>query len=63
MSFVHQQLYGTEHVDGIDVGAYARTLVTALQGSLDPTARVEFSHAAVEVAIDVAVPCRPAPSC
>jgi len=54
---VHQQLYGTENVDGVDVGAYARTLVTALQGSLDPTARIEFSLAVVEVAIDVAVPC------
>jgi PAS domain S-box-containing protein len=49
MSYVHQQLYGTEDVVGVDVGAYARTLVTALQGSLDPRARVDFTLGTVAV--------------
>jgi PAS domain S-box-containing protein len=57
MSYVHQQLYGTEGVDAVDVGAYARTLATALSGSLDPRARLHFSLASIEVAVDVAVPC------
>jgi PAS domain S-box-containing protein len=57
MAYVHQQLYGTENVDGVDFGAYARTLATALQGSLDPRARLAFAVEPVEVAIDVAVPC------
>ncbi len=57
MSFVHQQLYGTEDLDRIDFGAYARTLCTSLLGSLDPRARVTFEVEPVEVSIDVAVPC------
>ena len=57
MSYVHQQLYGTEGVDAVDVGAYARTLATALSGSLDPRARVHFALEPIEVAVDVAVPC------
>jgi two-component sensor histidine kinase len=54
---VHQQLYGTEDLDRIDFGSYARTLCTSLLGSLDPRARIDFDVEPVEVAIDVAVPC------
>jgi PAS domain S-box-containing protein len=57
MAYVHQQLYGTEDVDSVDLGDYARTLCTALQGSLDPRARLRFALQKVDVAIDDAVPC------
>ena len=57
MSYVHQQLYGTEGVDAVDVGAYARTLANALQASLDPRAQLHFALQPIQVAVDVAVPC------
>jgi PAS domain S-box-containing protein len=57
MSYVHQQLYGTDHLDAVDLGDYARTLCVALQGSLDPRATLSFDLHRVEIAIDDAVPC------
>ena len=57
MSYVHQQLYGTDGLDIVDLGAYTKTLATSLQGSLDVTARLTFSLAKVEVSIDRAMPC------
>jgi PAS domain S-box-containing protein len=57
MSYVHQQLYGTEGVDAVDVGAYARTLANALQASLDSRAVLHFAVQRVDVSVDVAVPC------
>ena len=57
MSYVHQQLYGTENLDIVELGAYTRTLAMSLQGALDVTARLTFSLAKVEVSIDRAMPC------
>lgn len=57
MSYVHQQLYGTDGLDIVDLGAYTHTLAMSLQGSLDVTARLTFSLAKVEVSIDRAMPC------
>jgi PAS domain S-box-containing protein len=57
MSFVHQQLYGSDHFDSIDFGAYARSLAAALLGSLDPRASIAYEVEPIEVPIDQAVPC------
>lgn len=56
MSFVHQQLYSTEHLDFVNLADYTRTLSISLQRSLDPRARISFAMSPVEVSIDVAVP-------
>ena len=57
MSFVHQQLYGSDHFDSIDFGAYAHALASALLGSLDPRATITYEVEPIEVPIDQAVPC------
>jgi PAS domain S-box-containing protein len=57
MSYVHQQLYGTDHLDRVDLGEYARTLANALVGSLDPSTSLTLDVAPVTVSVDVAVPC------
>ncbi len=57
MSLVHQQLYGTENLHGVDLGEYALTLGRHLKSSLAPDAVMSFATERVEVAIDVAVPC------
>jgi PAS domain S-box-containing protein len=57
MSLVHQQLYGSENLYGVDLGDYALTLGRHLKSSLAPDATLSFATERVEVAIDVAVPC------
>ncbi len=57
MSFVHQQLYGSDRFDSIDFGAYAQALSTSLIGSLDPRATIAFDVEPIEVQLDLAVPC------
>ena len=57
MSFVHEQLYGTEKMSCIDLGDYARTLGTYLRGSVASDARISFAVDRVDLAIDTAVPC------
>jgi PAS domain S-box-containing protein len=57
MSLVHQQLYGSDNVYGVDLGDYALTLGRNLKGSLAPDATITFAFERVEVAIDVAIPC------
>jgi len=57
MSLVHQQLYGSDDLYGVDLGEYALTLGRHLKGSLAPDATLSFTTERVEVAIDVAVPC------
>lgn len=56
MSFVHQQLYSTEHLDFVNIADYTRTLSISLQRSLDPHARISFALSPVDVSIDIAVP-------
>jgi two-component sensor histidine kinase/GAF domain-containing protein len=57
MSAVHQQLYGTEHLDSIDFGSYAQTLCKSLLSYLDPRATIAFEVEPITVSIDLAVPC------
>jgi PAS domain S-box-containing protein len=57
MSFVHQQLYGSDHFDSIDFGAYAEALSGALRSSLDPRTTIEHAVEPIEVPLDLAVPC------
>jgi two-component sensor histidine kinase len=57
MAFVHRQLYGTDHLARVDLGAYAQALGQSLVSSLDPAATVAFAVEPVEVAVDTAVPC------
>jgi PAS domain S-box-containing protein len=57
MSLVHQQLYGSHDLHGVDLGDYALTLGRHLKSSLAPDATLSFATERVEVAIDVAVPC------
>ncbi len=57
MSFVHQQLYGANDFDRVDLAEYARTLCVSLQQSLDPAAGLSFALERVEVGIDQAIPC------
>jgi PAS domain S-box-containing protein len=56
MSYVHQQLYGTDHLDGVDLGDYARTLSGAMRASIGPDAALNLQVEPVQVSIDVAVP-------
>jgi PAS domain S-box-containing protein len=57
MSFVHQQLYGSDHFDSIDFGAYAQALSAALLSSLDPRTTIAHDVEPIEVPLDLAVPC------
>jgi two-component sensor histidine kinase len=56
MSYVHQQLHNTDDPDSVELSAYARTLCTSLQSSLDPSAELAFALERVEVSIDQAIP-------
>lgn len=56
MALIHQQLYGVESLERIDLGDYARTLAESLRGALAPHARLRVDVAMVEVAVDTAVP-------
>jgi PAS domain S-box-containing protein len=57
MSLVHQQLYGTEHLERIDFGDYACALGRFLHGSLEPAANFLYETERVEITVDTAVPC------
>jgi two-component sensor histidine kinase len=57
LAYVHQLLYGTEHLSRVDVADYARALGGFLVGALEPSARLELDVHRVEVPIDTAVPC------
>jgi two-component sensor histidine kinase len=56
MAKVHQQLYGTEHFERVDLGGYARSLAESLQSSLAPDSLLVCDTEPVEATIDVAVP-------
>jgi len=56
MALIHQQLYGVESLERIDMGDYAERLATSLRGALAPAARLKVRAAAVEVTVDQAVP-------
>jgi PAS domain S-box-containing protein len=56
MALIHQQFYGTESLDRIDLGGHARNLAVSLVGMLCPSARVQVEADPVTVSIDLAVP-------
>jgi PAS domain S-box-containing protein len=57
MALVHQQLYGSNDLQGVDFGEYALTLGQFLKSSLASDASLSFSTDRVEIAIDRALPC------
>ena len=56
MALIHQHLYGSASLERVDLGAYARNLAEILRLTLAPRARLRVEAAAVEVAVDRAVP-------
>ena len=56
MALIHQQLYGAESLERIDMGDYARELAGALRGALAPDARLDVVAEVVEVHVEKAVP-------
>ncbi len=56
MALIHEQLYGSDTLERIELGTYARQLVGALRGTLAPRARVKVRATPVEVSVDTAVP-------
>jgi len=56
MAIVHEQLYGSESVQRIDLGQYARSLGEILRGTYAPEARLVVKAAPVNVTIELATP-------
>ena len=56
MALIHEQLYGAESLERIELGAYARQLAESLRHALAPAARVEVTSSPTEVTVEVAVP-------
>ncbi len=56
MALVHQQLYGADSLERIDLSAYARQLTEALRSALAPRARVRVEAVPVDVTVEHAVP-------
>jgi two-component sensor histidine kinase len=56
MALIHQQLYGVESLERIDLGEYARALTAFLQAALAPGTRIGVTTDDVLVTIETAVP-------
>ena len=56
MALIHEQLYGSDSLERIELGTYARQLAESLRGALAPSARVRVNAAPVEVTVEQAVP-------
>ncbi len=56
MALIHQQLYGVESLEKIDLGDYARALSESLRSVLMPSARLHVDAGVAEVTINDAVP-------
>ncbi|MFZ9887097.1 MAG: sensor histidine kinase, partial [Myxococcota bacterium] len=56
MALIHEQLYGVESLERIDLGDYARLLTESLRGAFAPHARVRVEADEVEVNVELAVP-------
>lgn len=56
MALIHEQLYGADSLERVDLGAYVHTLGDSLRSALAPHARLDIRAEAVDVAIDTAVP-------
>jgi two-component sensor histidine kinase len=57
MALVHQQLYGVDSLERVELGAYARSLAESLRASLAPTAQIVLRADVAEVTVERAVPC------
>ncbi len=56
MALVHQSLYTADSLDHIDLSAYTRTVISRIQSSFAPEARVSLETDSISVGIDTAVP-------
>ncbi len=56
MALIHQQLYGVDSLEKIDLGDYARSLSESLRSVLMPGARLRVDAEVAEVTINNAVP-------
>ena len=56
MALIHQQLYGAESLERVDLGSYARTLAESVRSTFAPNARIQVSATLAEVTVDFAVP-------
>ncbi len=56
MALIHQQLYGVESLDRVDLSDYARTLSESLKSALMPNVRVQVRAEPVPVTVHYAVP-------
>ena len=56
MALIHQLFYGSESLEKIDLGAYAKGLSSSLAGVLAPAARITVVAENITVPVDIAVP-------
>ncbi len=56
MALIHEQLYGVESLQFIDLGDYARVLSDSLRATFAPKASIEVRASVVEVTVELAVP-------
>jgi PAS domain S-box-containing protein len=56
MALIHQQLYGVESLERIDLADYARMLGSVLRSAYAPSAKVCIEAEPVQVTVDIAVP-------
>ena len=56
MAMIHQQLYGVETIDRIELETYVNTLAGSLRLSLAPECRLRVNANPVELSVDLAVP-------
>ncbi len=56
MALIHQQLYGVESMERVDMGDYARNLSESLRSALMPSARLFVQAEVTEVPLNDAVP-------
>jgi two-component sensor histidine kinase len=56
MALIHQQLYGVETIDRIELATYVNTLAGSLRVSLSPEARLRVNANPLELSVDLAVP-------
>jgi PAS domain S-box-containing protein len=56
MALIHQQIYGGDSLERIDLGAYASQLADSLRNALAPTAVISVDFDPIEVTVEHAVP-------
>jgi len=56
MALIHQQLYGVESLERIDLADYARMLSSVLRSAYAPSAKICIEAEPIQVTVDIAVP-------